>query len=65
MSEEYLIILTYCIIDDIIKSMELSQLRKRGYPPGLSDSEVITMEIVGEFLGQHEDKAIWIFKTLA
>ena len=65
MSEEYLIIVTYCIIDDIIKSMELPQLRTRGYPPGLSDSEVITMEIVGEFLGQHEDKAIWIFKTLA
>lgn len=57
-SEEYLIIATYCIVDDIIKSNGISQLRTHGFSPKLSDSEVITMEIVGEFLGQHEDKAI-------
>jgi hypothetical protein len=27
--------------------------------PGLADSEVITMEIVGEFLGIDCEKAIW------
>lgn len=57
-SEEYLIIAMYCKIDDIIKWNGLSQLRRKGFAPKLSDSEVITMEIVGEFLGLHEDKAI-------
>ena len=56
-SEEILIILMYCKIDDIIKAMGLSE-RRKGVSPKLSDSEVITMEIVGEFLGLHEDKAI-------
>jgi hypothetical protein len=51
MSEEYFIIVTYCIVDDIIKSLELPPLRTRGFSPKLSDSEVITMKIVGEFLG--------------
>ena len=39
-------------------------LRYEGVKPALSDSEVITIEIVGEFLGMDEDKAIWeFFKT--
>lgn len=33
--------------------------RGRGFAPGLSDSEVLTLEIVGEFLGHHSDSAIW------
>ena len=35
------------------------KLRQRGPLPELKDSEVITMEIVGEFLGMDCDKAIW------
>nr|MBS0019712.1 hypothetical protein [Gammaproteobacteria bacterium] len=35
------------------------KLRTRGFAPRLSDSEVITMEIVGELLGQEGDEAIW------
>jgi hypothetical protein len=35
------------------------KLRARGFAPRLSDSEVITMEIVGELLGHEGDKAIW------
>jgi len=35
------------------------KLRTRGFAPRLSDSEVITMEIVGEFLGYEGDEAIW------
>jgi hypothetical protein len=34
-------------------------LRQRGPSPELKDSEVMTMEIVGEFLGMDCDKAIW------
>ncbi|MGF1461490.1 MAG: hypothetical protein ACFBSG_21005 [Leptolyngbyaceae cyanobacterium] len=33
--------------------------RHKGFAPGLSDSEVLTLEIVGEFLGHHRDTAIW------
>ena len=47
MSEEYLITLIYCTVDDIIKLLKLPQLRTRGFSPKLSDSEIITMEIVG------------------
>ena len=35
------------------------KLRTRGFAPRLSDSEVITMEIVGEFLGYEGDEAVW------
>ena len=30
-----------------------------GFAPGLRDSEVLTLEIVGEFLGHPDDSAIW------
>jgi hypothetical protein len=36
---------------------EQGPVRSRGPAPKLSDSEVITMEIVGEFLGIDTDKA--------
>ena len=58
-AEADFIIAVFCVVDDILKALALPPLRKRGFAPGLSDSEVITMEIVGEFLGQHEDKGIW------
>jgi hypothetical protein len=42
------IIRIYCVVDDFIKEV---RLRQRGPEPTVSDSEVITMEIMGEFLG--------------
>lgn len=38
----------YCLMADRVDGLKL---RKRGRPPTLSDAEVLTMEIVGEFLG--------------
>jgi hypothetical protein len=35
------------------------RLRQRGFAPTLSDSEVITLEVVGEFLGLETDMQIW------
>lgn len=35
------------------------RLRQRGFAPKLTDSEVITMEVVGEFLGLDTDEHIW------
>lgn len=58
------IISAFCVIDDEIKKLKLENLRQRGFAPGLKDSETITMELVGEFLGIDTDKGIWsYFKT--
>ena len=51
------IIRVFCWVDDSLRP--LGRLRSRGFEPGLRDSEVLTMEIVGEFLGFHTDKGIW------
>ena len=51
------IINVFVCVDDFIKS--LGALRKSGPSPHLSDSEVITMEIVGEFLEMGSDKEIY------
>lgn len=39
--------------------MKGKSVRQRGPQPTLTDSEVLTMEIVGEFLGLDEDQAIY------
>jgi hypothetical protein len=61
MSEELFIITVFCLVEDLLSELKHPPLRTRGFAPKLSDSEVITMEIVGEFLGQHEDKGIWYY----
>lgn len=50
----------YVEVDDFFKR-ELSgkSLRRRGFEPSLSDAEVLTMEIVGELQGRHDDRTIW------
>lgn len=55
---EDLIIRTYCFVDSFFKDRSFS-LRQCGEAPALSDAEVITMEIVGEYLGCGDDKKIW------
>ena len=47
------IVSVFCLIDDRIK--DLGRLRGRGPTPTLCDSEVLTIEVVGEFLGMDED----------
>ena len=41
-------IAVYCLIEDNLAGQ---RLRKRGPQPTLRDSEVLTIEVVGEFLG--------------
>ena len=54
------IITTFCMIDDTMKDILGSRrLRQRGPAPALSDSEVLTIEVVGEYLRLHQDKAIF------
>lgn len=54
------IIAVYCCVDDLLK--EVSQgcpIRHGGFAPRLSDAEVLTMEVVGEYRGIATDKGIW------
>jgi hypothetical protein len=46
-----------CLVDDRLKEQRL--LRQHGPIPKVSDSEVLTMEVVGEFLGLDTDWAIY------
>ena len=62
MSLEEFITWIYCWVDDhMLESISDNPLRSRGFQPALSDAEVITMEIVGEFQGYHTDKGIWSY----
>ncbi len=57
---EDFIITVYCLVDNELKKIiDQHELRTRGFEPKLSDSEVITMDIVGEFLGKDTDTGIW------
>lgn len=50
----------FVMVDDFCeKFYPPRKLRSRGFLPKLYDSEVITMEIVGEYLGYSNDKAIY------
>lgn len=49
-------ITVYCFIDDWLKD---KRIRQRGPQPTLSDSEVLTMEVVGEFLGIDDEVALY------
>jgi len=57
---DYLLHLFY-LIDTQIKALNLPPLRTRGPRPALADSEVITIELAGEFFGIDTDKGIWRF----
>ena len=59
-SMEYFIIAVFCKIDELLKAITVSQkVRAKGFAPALSDSEVITMEIVAEYRGIETDIGIW------
>jgi hypothetical protein len=54
----------YCLVDDLLSELVRIHTNGLGLRPGrmaphLSDSEVITMMVVGEFLSLDSDKAIW------
>jgi hypothetical protein len=50
------LISVYCLIDDCLGDR---RLRARGPQPSLSDAEVLTIEIVGEFLGIDTDSGLY------
>lgn len=60
MDLDTLIVTVFCEIDDLLKqSFADKRLRERGAQPVLSDSEVLTLEIIGEYLGFEQDKDLF------
>lgn len=60
MDREHFIITVYCLVCQYYQEIVQNQpLRRRGFPPALTDAEVITMEICGEYFGRNEDEAIY------
>lgn len=54
------IITVFCLVDDAVTGvLGGRRLRQRGPDPRLADSEVLTMEVVGEYLGLSQDSAIY------
>lgn len=57
--EEFIIAVYLCVAEQMETVIGRHPPRRKGFGPKLSDSEVLTLEIVGEFLGYHNDKDIW------
>src|SRR3989440_2812624 len=59
MDLETLIVAVFCLVDDFVRDLRRDRrLRQRGPTPVLADSEVLTVEIVGEFLGLDTDRGL-------
>jgi len=56
--DDYLLELFY-LVDTELTALNLPRLRKRGPEPKLYDSELIAIELAGEFLGLDTDQGIW------
>lgn len=59
-SIEDFIIAVFCCVDELLPQVKQAYpLPRKGFAPALSDSEVMTMEIVAEYRGIDTDKGIW------
>jgi hypothetical protein len=58
-------IAVYCLIDELLAELRADpdgrRVRQRGPAPVLADSEVLTMEVVGEYLGLDRDTALYTY----
>lgn len=59
------IINVYCEICEAYAAVVSTPLRRRGFAPTLSDQEVLTLEMVGAYLGMSQDKQIWCYFSIA
>ena len=59
-SIEDFIIAVFCCVEDLWAEITQGQrIRAKGFAPALSDTEVLTMEIVAEYQNIDTDKGIW------
>lgn len=57
---EIVILMVYCVVDERLATvLDGRRLRQRGPMPILADSEVPTIEVVGEFLRLDQDTALF------
>jgi hypothetical protein len=56
-----LIIAVFCLVDDALRQAAPLRLRERGPRPLLADSEVLTVEVVGEHLGLDRDTEVFAY----
>jgi hypothetical protein len=62
MNLDELIIAWFCLIDDLLPVATGDQrLRQAGPAPTLTDSEVITMEVIGMYLGLNQDTKLFAY----
>lgn len=67
MDLDHLIVTVFCQIDDALTDMTTCSVnpypkqRQRGPKPSLADREVLTIEILGAFLGLYQDKQIFLY----
>ena len=61
MDLDSLIIAVFCLIDDALPRVTPGRLRRRGPRPVLADSEVLTVELVGEYLGLDRDAEVFSY----
>lgn len=60
MERDSFIITVYCLVDDEFKKLSVvHRVRHAGFTPQLSDAEVVTMEICGEYFKLHTDKDLF------
>ena len=60
MDRDYFIIMVYCLVCEHYQAIvSKRRLRQRGFAPALTNEEVITMEICGEYWGFDQDEAIY------
>jgi hypothetical protein len=60
MDRDTFIITVYCLVDEEFKKLRaLYRVRHTGFTPALSDVEVLTMEICGEYFKQQTDKDLF------
>jgi hypothetical protein len=59
MSRDDFIIMVYCLVCELYQAVvDQHPIRRRGFPPALTDEEVITIEICGEYFGLSQDEEI-------
>lgn len=60
MCRDYFIIMVYCLVCEHYRAVTAQHiLRRRGFPPALTDEEVMTIEICGEYFGLSQDEDIY------
>ncbi len=61
MDLDSLIIAVFCLVDDTLTCVVPGRLRRRGPRPVLGDGEVLTIEVVGEYLGLDRDSEVFAY----